>query len=63
MLLFHVHLLLLGQNLEPNKRNEEIFIIHEGTKVELIDKLKGWQKIKLSNGSEGWVIENQLKPL
>ena len=48
---------------EPNKRNEEIFIIHEGTKVELIDKLKGWQKIKLSNGSEGWVIENQLKPL
>lgn len=48
---------------EPNIRKEEIFILHEGTKVRLIDKLKGWQKIRLINGSEGWVVENQIKPL
>lgn len=48
---------------EPNRRNEEIFTLHEGTKVELMDKLKGWDKIRLVNGSEGWVIESQVKPL
>ena len=48
---------------EPNIRNEEIFILHEGTKVRLIDKLKGWEKIRLINGSEGWVTENKIKPL
>jgi tetratricopeptide (TPR) repeat protein len=48
---------------EPNKRNEELFILHEGTKVQLTDKLKGWEKIKLINGAEGWVNENQIKPL
>jgi|TARA_B110000240_G_C13477543_1_gene443804 tetratricopeptide (TPR) repeat protein len=48
---------------EPNSRNEEIFILHEGTKVQLMDKLKGWEKIRLVNGSEGWVIENQIKTL
>jgi len=48
---------------EPNNRNEEIFSLHEGTKVELLDKLRGWEKIRLVNGSEGWVINNQIKPL
>ena len=48
---------------EPNKRNEELFILHEGTKVQLTDKLKGWEKIRLINGAEGWVNENQIKPL
>ncbi|MDG2371764.1 MAG: tetratricopeptide repeat protein [Flavobacteriaceae bacterium] len=48
---------------EPNKRNEEIFVLHEGTKVEILDRLTGWEKIRLANGSEGWVIENQIKYL
>jgi len=48
---------------EPNNRNEEIFSLHEGTKVELLDKLRGWEKIRLVNGSEGWVIDNQIKSL
>ena len=48
---------------EPNIRDEEIFTLHEGTKVELMDKLKGWNKIRLRNGSEGWVVENNIKPL
>ena len=48
---------------EPNLRDEEIFTLHEGTKVELMDKLKGWNKIRLRNGSEGWVVENNIKPL
>lgn len=48
---------------EPNNRNEEIFILHEGTKVQILDQLTGWEKIKLNNGSEGWVIKDQIKKL
>ena len=48
---------------EPNKRNEEIFLLHEGTKVEILDSLNGWEKIRLANGSEGWVVEKKIKPL
>ena len=48
---------------EPNKRNEEIFVLHEGTKVEILDSLKGWEKIRLANGSEGWVVEKKIKSL
>jgi len=47
---------------EPNIDNE-IFILHEGTKVELLDGLIGWQKIRLSNGAEGWVVEGKIKKL
>ena len=47
---------------EPNI-DDEIFILHEGTKVELIEKLIGWQKIKLSNGAEGWVAEGKIEKL
>ena len=45
------------------QRNEEIFLLHEGTKVEILDSLKGWEKIRLANGSEGWVVEKKIKSL
>ena len=47
---------------EPNI-DDEIFILHEGTKVEIIEKLIGWEKIKLSNGAEGWVVEGKIEKL
>tara|TARA_Y100000994_G_C15438194_1_gene337272 strand:- start:292 stop:426 length:135 start_codon:yes stop_codon:yes gene_type:complete len=43
--------------------DDEIFILHEGTKVEIIEKLIGWEKIKLSNGAEGWVVEGKIEKL
>tara|TARA_B100000686_G_C16806608_1_gene991407 strand:- start:17621 stop:18397 length:777 start_codon:yes stop_codon:yes gene_type:complete len=48
---------------EPDKRNQESFYLHEGTKVQLLDKLAGWQKIRLLNGYEGWVKEGKVRSL
>ncbi|MGB2475261.1 MAG: tetratricopeptide repeat protein [Flavobacteriaceae bacterium] len=48
---------------EPNKRAELLFLIHEGTTVEVTDQLEGWSKIKLVNGSEGWVENAGIKSL
>ncbi|RLD65274.1 MAG: hypothetical protein DRI84_07110, partial [Bacteroidetes bacterium] len=39
----------------PNENANTIFVIHQGTKVELVDHLKSWYRIKLANGSVGWM--------
>jgi hypothetical protein len=39
----------------PTDGANTIFVIHQGTKVELIDQVKDWYRIKLANGSVGWI--------
>ena len=48
---------------EPNERGEAIFLLHEGTKVQVVDTLDDWQKIELADGQVGWVLENSLRLL
>ena len=46
---------------EPNFRSENLFSLHEGTKVQLMDSLQEWKKIKIANGAEGWTKEAIIK--
>ncbi len=48
---------------EPNNRADILFLLHEGTVVEVTDALEGWSKIKLANGSEGWIQNKAIKRL
>ena len=48
---------------EPNRRSEEAFRLHEGTKVQIIDTLDNWCKIKLSDGSIGWIDSEEIRAL
>jgi uncharacterized protein YgiM (DUF1202 family) len=48
---------------EPNERSEILFELHEGTKVLVVDELGAWKKIKIANGSEGWVTSSSLRML
>ena len=48
---------------EPNQQGDLLFIIHEGTKVQVLDSLAEWQKIRIGNGSEGWLKNAILKKL
>jgi tetratricopeptide (TPR) repeat protein len=50
-------------NTEPNLRSEEAFRLHEGTKVQVLDTLNTWKKIKLSDGSTGWIPEEDIRLL
>ncbi|TAH24285.1 MAG: tetratricopeptide repeat protein [Cytophagales bacterium] len=46
----------------PDKKGTDLFILHEGTKVQLIDQSADWEKIKLEDGNEGWIsIEHTAK--
>ena len=47
---------------EPNERSENLLILHMGTKVKIIDSFNDkWVKIKLVNGQEGWINNNEIK--
>ena len=48
---------------EPNQRSDELFLLHEGTTVEVIDDLSDWLKVKIANGSEGWIQKESLRLL
>lgn len=48
---------------EPNSRSEEAFRLHEGTKVQVLDTVKNWSKIKLSDGKTGWVSTAEIRML
>lgn len=48
---------------EPNLRSEESFRLHEGTKVQIVDTVNNWKKIKLSDGKTGWVVDEDVKML
>lgn len=48
---------------EPNLRSDEAFTLHEGTKVQVLDTVNNWKKIKLSDGKTGWIPDEDIKLL
>jgi tetratricopeptide (TPR) repeat protein len=44
----------------PSEGGTELFLIHEGLKVTVTDKLGDWREIKLSDGNEGWIKNENL---
>jgi len=39
----------------PSETGNELFILHEGTKVKVIEKVSEWQNIRVIDGREGWI--------
>lgn len=48
---------------EPNLRSSESFKLHEGTKVQILDTVNNWKKIKLADGKTGWIPNMDIKAL
>lgn len=44
----------------PDKSGNDLFILHEGTKVTVEDAVGEWQEIRLSDGNKGWVPGNSI---
>ncbi|NCS80888.1 MAG: hypothetical protein AUJ54_00675 [Ignavibacteria bacterium CG1_02_37_35] len=44
----------------PDEKSSDTFILHEGIKIKVEDKLEGWNKIRLSDGKLGWVESSTL---
>ena len=38
-----------------------LFVLHEGTKVRVLDSVDGWNKIELADGRQGWIAAGDLE--
>jgi tetratricopeptide (TPR) repeat protein len=47
----------------PDENSKDIFVLHEGTKVTLLDVVAEWQEIRIANGSIGWIKAADLKKI
>lgn len=47
----------------PDKESTDLFILHEGTKVKILDQVGGWTKIRLANGNVGWLKRSSIETI
>lgn len=45
----------------PDSSGTELFILHEGTKVTVTDKVGDWREVKLQDGNEGWIEATDME--
>ena len=48
---------------KPSSNSKEIFTLHEGVKVKIIEQSENWVKTKIADGRTGWVTKNTLRKL
>ncbi len=39
----------------PDEQSTNVFVLHEGTKVQVTDSLLNWKEIRIANGNTGWI--------
>ncbi len=47
----------------PSETSIDLFVIHEGTKVQLSDHVGEWYEVKIANGSQGWLKETDIRKI
>ncbi|MFM9825760.1 tetratricopeptide repeat protein [Flavobacterium sp.] len=46
---------------EPQNASTTAFMLHEGTKVFVLETISNWKKIQLTDGTEGWIDKSAIK--
>ena len=41
--------------------SQDLFILHEGTKVEILDQVGSWSNIELADGRQGWIRSAEIE--
>ncbi|MEZ4953714.1 MAG: SH3 domain-containing protein [Saprospiraceae bacterium] len=47
----------------PDKTGEELFVLHEGTKVRIVERFRDWIRVRIGDGNTGWVPEKVAKEI
>lgn len=47
----------------PDHSGTDLFLIHEGLKVQVTGELGDWYNIRLADGNEGWVAKSDLEKI
>ncbi len=48
---------------EPKATANDAFILHEGTKVYILETLDNWCRVQLPDGSDGWIESSAIKAI
>ena len=44
----------------PGEQSVDLFVLHEGAKVRILDSSRDWNKIMIADGSVGWLPANDM---
>lgn len=47
----------------PSESGTELFVLHEGTEIEMKEEISGWQNIKVPDGREGWILSDNFESI
>ncbi len=47
----------------PNSTGGNLFILHEGTRVEVLERVGQWSKIELADGRQGWMESRDFEAI
>lgn len=47
----------------PTPNSVDLFVLHEGSKVKIIERVGDWNEIKIANGSVGWLPASSLRSI
>ena len=47
----------------PSETGTELFILHEGTRVDLNERVTGWRNIRVIDGREGWIRSEDFESI
>ena len=45
----------------PDEKSTNLFMLHAGTHIEILDQLQNWKKIKIANGNVGWISKEDVE--
>ncbi len=48
---------------EPSLSSTLVFKLHEGTKVQVLERVNDWHRIRLIDGKKGWLLSDDIKLL
>jgi SH3-like domain-containing protein len=51
---------VVSAKLSPDTKSNDAFVIHEGLKVKMEDRVDNWVKVRLNDGKIGWLPENDI---
>ncbi len=45
----------------PSEKGTNLFVIHEGLKIRITDKLGDWLEIRMADGNKGWLLSESIE--
>ena len=47
----------------PDSSGTELFVVHEGLKVQIVESLGDWYNVRMADGNEGWIMKSDLEKI